>query len=68
MNLYQAQRAAKDRRQMDGEFMIVFPVGPRKCRWIDPYFGFFEIDGIDGFVRVDDIDRQYPDLHVLELS
>lgn len=63
MNLYQAQRHAEDNGHDSEEFTAFFPTGPRRCKWLDAYFGMFTIEGFDdGFVMVRQIDQEYPDL------
>lgn len=65
MNLYQCQNKAKEVGFDRAKFLAVFPSGPVMCQWIDAYFGFFKIDkdGLrDGFVTVQMIDKQFPDL------
>lgn len=29
------------------------------CTWLDPYLGFFQVDGVDGFVRFSDVPKEY---------
>jgi hypothetical protein len=63
MNLYQAQRHAEKNGYDSEEFTAFFPAGPRRCKWLDAYFGMFTIEGLDdGFVMVGHIDSEYPDL------
>lgn len=66
MNILQAERRA----QVDGfdstEFIAHFPNGARRCRWIDAYLGLFTVEGIDGFVTADEVDREIPDLEVTQ--
>ena len=68
MNLYQCQEYAKDNGFDSLEFLAAFPSGPKKCKWLDAYFGFFKIDGVgEGFVTVRQIDQMFPDLDVVPL-
>lgn len=64
MNIYQCQKYAENNGFNTVEFIANFPVGPRKCKWLDAYFGLFTIIGeTDGsFVTVDQIDGMLPDL------
>lgn len=63
MNLYQCENYAKTNGFDSVEFIALFPAGPKKCRWLDAYFGMFQIDGVgDGFVMTRDIDKMFPDL------
>lgn len=69
MNIYQCQRMAKDIGFDSARFVALFPSGPAECKWLDAYFGFFEVDveGMrGGFVTVDQIDEMFPDLVVSE--
>lgn len=69
MNIYQCQNKAKDIGFDKAKFLASFPAGVKQCRWVDAYFGFFQIDadGLrDGFVTVDQIDKAYPNLIVTE--
>ncbi len=63
MNLYQCEKYAQKNGFDSVEFIAIFPAGPKKCRWLDAYFGMFQIDGVgDGFVMTKDIDQMFPDL------
>ena len=63
MNLYQCQNWAQENGFDKAEFLAMFPVGLKKCKWLDAYFGLFKIEGIgDGFVTVKDIDNMFPNL------
>lgn len=62
MNLYQCEKYAKDNGFDSLEFIAKFPTGDRKCKWLDAYFGMFEIEGIDGFVMANNIDEMFPSL------
>ena len=65
MNIYQAQRYAKNNGQFQGgKFVALFPAGAKNCEWLDAYMGLVRIEGIDGFLMVDDIDDQFPSLLV----
>lgn len=66
MNIYQCQRKAKDVGFDSAKFVAMFPAGPKECKWLDAYFGFFQVEGIEGFLSVNDIDEQFPDLHCSE--
>lgn len=62
MNLYQCEKYAESNGFDSLEFIAHFPAGPKKCKWLDAYFGMFEIEGIDGFVMTKDVDKMYPSL------
>ena len=63
MNLYQCEKYAQKNGFDSVEFIAIFPAGPKKCRWLDAYFGMFQIDGLgDGFVMTRNIDEMFPDL------
>jgi hypothetical protein len=63
MNLYQAQRHAEDNGYDSEKFIAFFPAGTKVCKWIDAYFGMFNIEGTgDGFVMVRDVDDMCPNL------
>lgn len=62
MNLYQCKKYAKDNGFDSVEFIAKFPTGDRKCKWLDAYFGMFEIEGLDGFVMANGIDEMFPSL------
>jgi len=62
MNIYQCQKYAEREGFDSVKFTADFPAGTRTCTWLDAYFGMFQIDGIDGFVMVRDVDSQFPDL------
>ena len=63
MNLYQCQRWAENNGFDKAEFYANFPIGKKKCRWLDAYFGMFQIPGLDnGFMMVKEIDQIFPNL------
>lgn len=64
MNLYQCQKWAEENDFDSAEFYADFPAGRMKCKWLDAYFGMFNIPNVidDSFLMVSDIDEQYPDL------
>lgn len=63
MNLYQCEAYAKKNGFDSVEFEADFPAGTMKCKWIDAYFGFFQVEGLgDGFVTTGQIDEMFPDL------
>lgn len=67
-NLHQEQRRAKSAGFDKAKFLALFPSGPRQCTWLDAYMGLFRIDGLEGFVAVNSIDAQLPDLQCIPLS
>ncbi len=71
ISLHECQKWAEKNDFDNAEFYADFPVGKKKCRWLDAYFGMFEIPGItDGFVMVNQIEKIFPDLRctVIEKS
>jgi len=63
MNLYQCEKYAQEHGFNSVEFIAHFPAGPKECKWLDAYFGFFTIEGMnDGFVRTIQIDQMFPNL------
>ena len=62
MNLYQCQKHAESNGFDSLEFIAHFPAGAKKCKWLDAYFGMFEVEGMDGFVMTKDIDKMFPSL------
>jgi len=63
MNIYQCERWAQDNGFDSCEFYANFPSGKHKCRWLDAYFGMFEVPGVmEGFVMVRQIDEMFPSL------
>lgn len=52
MNISQCQAYAKSVGFDSVEFKLVGPTGELKCKWLDAHFGFFEIEGKEGFYRV----------------
>jgi len=64
MNIYQCQKWAQKNGFDKAEFYADFPIGKKKCKWLDAYFGFFLVPGfIDKeFLSVDQIDEMFPDL------
>ena len=63
MNLYQCEQYAKENGFDSVEFIAFFPSKPFKCKWLDAYFGMFEIEGVgDGFVITKDVDKMFPRL------
>ena len=62
MNLYQCEAYAQKNGFDSIEFEADFPVGNVKCKWLDAYFGFFQVEGMEGFVTTSQIDEMFPDL------
>ena len=63
MNIYQCQKYAEKNGFDSVEFIANFPSGPKECKWLDAYFGFFKVDGLDdGFVTTNQIDEMFPNL------
>jgi hypothetical protein len=64
ISLYDCQQLAKTEGFDFSTFTAIFPSGPKKCTWLDAYFGLFQVDGLEGFLRVDDIVEKMPHLLV----
>lgn len=62
MNIYQCQEYAEKNGFDSVKFSANFPSGTKDCKWLDAYFGMFEVEGMDGFVMTNDIDQMFPDL------
>ena len=62
MNIYQCEKYAQKNGFDSVKFIADFPSGPKECKWLDAYFGMFEVSGIDGFIRTGDIDDMFPEL------
>lgn len=62
MNLYQCEAYAKKNGFDTVKFIAKFPVGDKKCEWLDAYFGFFQVEGMKGFATTSQIDEMFPDL------
>lgn len=66
MNIYQCAEKAKDIGYDCAKFVALFPSGPKQCYWLDAYFGFLNVEGLDGFVTLQQIDDLYPNLFCSE--
>lgn len=51
MDIYRMEREAKKRSLSDEplDFLIVGPAGAINAKWLEPHFGFIQVDGSDGF-------------------
>ena len=67
MSLLECERLATQEGFDKMKFTALFPVGPRKCQWLDAYMGIFQVDGLEGFLMTGDIHEQFPDLLVIPL-
>ena len=69
LTISQAQEIAKKMNKSGDSmtFDLVGPTGRRKCKWLDPFLGFFKVEGLDGFSRVKDA-LMYHDLWVENLD
>lgn len=52
MTIHQCQELAKKAGYDKTEFLLCGPKGKMKAKWLDAYFGMFQIEGSDGFVMV----------------
>ena len=55
MNINQCERLARDLGERP-TFELVGPKGRKKCQWLDPYLGLFNIEGSAGFVMTKDFE------------
>ena len=55
MDIYRCQAKAKDIGFDSATFDLVGPSGRLKCKWLDAYFGMFEVEGEEGFITVNQI-------------
>lgn len=60
MDLYECERRAKDEGSDSATFDLHTPNGVKKCKWLDAYFGLFEIIGVKGFLNVEGVMRDFP--------
>ena len=64
----ECERLAKDLDAHDSmRFDLVGPTGRLPARWLDAYFGFFQIDGKDGFFTAQQF-AYTPDVHCENLD
>jgi hypothetical protein len=52
MNILQCQKLAEDVGYNSTTFDLCGPTEKLKAKWLDAYFGFFEIEGQEGFLMV----------------
>jgi hypothetical protein len=62
MNLLQCQNKAKESGADNMEFVALFPKGKCKCHWIDAHMGIMGIEGLEGFLLAEDINKEHPEL------
>jgi len=64
VNIMQCQKLAQDIGFDSMTFDLVGPKGRKKCKWVDAYFGFFQIEGQedDKVIMIDDSMRYSPNL------
>lgn len=48
VNILQCQKLAEDYGYNSMTFDLVGPLGRKKAKWVDAYFGIFEIEGSEG--------------------
>lgn len=61
MNILQCQEMAKNIGFDSTTFDLCGPKGRKKASWRDAYFGFFEIEGVDGCFAASQF-QYYPDV------
>lgn len=54
MSLQECEDLAKNVGFDSSSFDLVGPGGRMKAKWLDAYFGFFTVEGQQGFMRVKD--------------
>lgn len=47
VGIYECNEIAKERGFDKMEFTGLLPAGGRKCKWIDAYFGFLSVEGVN---------------------
>ena len=67
LNINQCQELAKEFGYDSATFELVGPKGRLKTKWLDAYFGFFQIEGQDGFNTVSQF-QFAPDLYCENLT
>ena len=55
MTIHQCEALAKEIGFDGATFDICGPRGCRKAKWLDAHFGFFEIEGQQGYVRTEQL-------------
>lgn len=57
MHVLECQKLAQDIGYDSATFDLVGPIGSTHCKWLDAYFGFFQIVGkeSEGFLSVNDL-------------
>lgn len=68
MDLYACQRKAEKEGYNKATFDLICPAGIKACQWLDAYFGLFKVDGVDGFLRVNDIAEKMPDVRCINFK
>lgn len=66
MNILQCQELAKDVGFDSATFDLCGPSGCLKAKWLDAYFGFFQIEGQEGFMTVQSFQFN-PDIYCVNL-
>jgi hypothetical protein len=68
LSILQCQELAKDVGYDSATFDLVGPNGVLKAKWLDAYFGLFEIqgEGSDGFLTVQQF-QYIPDIYCINL-
>ena len=55
MSIQQCESLAKDVGYDSATFDLCGPKGKMKAKWLDAYFGFFQVEGSEGFMTVSQI-------------
>lgn len=62
LSLYDCQRIAEDNGYDSLKFKIHINSKIIECKWLDAYFGMFQIIGKEGFFTVNDMLQLYPEI------
>lgn len=67
ISLNECERLAQtDELFENSTFTGFFPIGEKKCKWLDAYLGMFEVESLDVFLTVYLVNKRFPDLLVTE--
>jgi hypothetical protein len=58
MNIFECQHKAEEG---ECEKFLLITDSINVCKWLDPYIGLIEVEGLDGFLMVSDIYKTFPE-------
>lgn len=61
MNIYECQNAAKSKGDRGIKFMVICRGREIEFEWVDCWFGFLKPVVMDGFIKIDEFIREFPD-------